>query len=346
MAPQPGSSGERRGSPLEKGEEGPLKKARRKTILALLLVLLGVVLFMASNMTVILEEGLALAKGERILLHTVLRILGGMAGFLKEYSSLLLGGYGMFIAAAIFFEERNPDRTIAWLLVLLLVPVLGFVLYLFFGPDIRRRKAFRKLKRSRTAFRTGESGVSHAVEPPCGEGRDMTRKTVSLLSRNAGALPSFGNSVTMLLNGEETFAAIKKSLLEAKHFIHLEYYIIENGSIGGEIRDILVSKASSGVAVRVIYDSVGSWRLGKKFVRDLEKGGVQVHSFLPVSFPMVRRDLNYRNHRKIIVVDGAVGFMGGLNIGDRYITGDPEMGFWRDTHIRIQGEGETVFFDF
>lgn len=141
----------------------------------------------------------------------------------------------------------------------------------------------------------------------------------------------------MLLNGEETFPAILSALSRAVKYIHMEYYSISNDEIGNTVKDILIEKAKQGVRVRVIFDSVGSWNLGAKYVNSLKNAGIAVHSFIPVSFPKLRRELNFRNHRKIVVVDGAVGFMGGLNIGDRYLTGEPSLGFWRDTHIQLEG---------
>jgi cardiolipin synthase len=149
----------------------------------------------------------------------------------------------------------------------------------------------------------------------------------------------------MLLNGEETFAAITDALNRAEIFIHMEYYSIANDRIGNIIKDILIKKARKGVLVKVIFDSVGSWDLGARYVSSLKNAGVMVHSFLPVSFPRLRRELNFRNHRKIVVVDGAVGFMGGLNIGDMYISGEPSIGFWRDTHIELTGPSVSCLDD-
>jgi cardiolipin synthase len=180
---------------------------------------------------------------------------------------------------------------------------------------------------------------------PCDLLPENERKTALLLTKGAKSRLSFRNSAEMLLNGEETFSAIKAALRRATRYIHLEYYSIENDGIGNEIRDLLIAKASEGVAVRMIYDSVGSWKLGKKFIDSLRNGGVQAHPFLPVSFPMLRRDLNYRNHRKIIVVDGKTGFVGGLNIGDNYIHGEPGLGTWRDTHLKIEGEAVSCLDD-
>ena len=166
-----------------------------------------------------------------------------------------------------------------------------------------------------------------------------------MLSKSARALLTTGNSVKMLLNGEETFSAITDALSRAEKYIHMEYYSIANDTIGNTIKDILIRKAREGVRVNVIFDSVGSWDLGTRYVVALKNAGVRVHSFLPVSFPSLRRELNFRNHRKIVVADGTIGFMGGLNIGDMYIEGEPSIGFWRDTHIELTGPAVSCLDD-
>jgi cardiolipin synthase len=269
--------------------------------------------------------------------------LNRLPDLIREYSSAFLWAYALFIAGVIFLEEKNPDRTIAWILVLILLPVLGFVLYLFFGPDIRGRGYFRRLKRKKRRIR------QEGTPPPGGNRGNVIgtpeRKTALLLSKSAGALLTTGNSVRMLLNGEETFSAITDALSLAEKYIHVEYYSIANDTIGNTIKDILIRKAREGVRVNVIFDSVGSWDLGARYIVSLKNAGVRVHSFLPVSFPRLRRELNFRNHRKIVVVDGTVGFMGGLNIGDMYISGDPAIGFWRDTHIRLTGPAVSSLDD-
>lgn len=322
---------------MEKREETALKKIRRTSTFFWLLFGLATFLFILSNAESIGDNIRLLLDGDfwRQAPH---RIPEKVMNFLKEYSFSFLWAYGIFIAGIIFLEERNPDRTIAWLLVLLLLPVIGFLIYFFFGPDLRERGNFRKIKKKRRKNRKGPLFVSHEHNEPCAFLGEHTKKTASLLTKSAKARVSTHNSVEMLVNGEATFSSIKHALRQAKRYIHLEYYSIDNDAIGGEIRDILLEKAAEGVDVRLIYDSVGSWKLGKKFIDTLKHGGVHVHSFLSVSFPMLRRDLNFRNHRKIIVIDGITGYLGGLNIGDSYIHGEPGLGIWRDTHLKIEGE--------
>jgi cardiolipin synthase len=146
------------------------------------------------------------------------------------------------------------------------------------------------------------------------------------------------NRVKILVNGKITFEHIISELEKAQKHIHLEYYIIDDDRIGNEIRRILIRKAVEGLEVRVIYDDIGCWSLSDEFIFSLKYAGVQMFPFMPVRFPYLTNKINYRNHRKIIVVDGKVGFVGGLNIADRYISGSEELGPWRDTHLKIEGE--------
>lgn len=167
------------------------------------------------------------------------------------------------------------------------------------------------------------------------------KKLMTLLLNNSKALLTRYNQVEILNNGEETFPALFKALLQARKFIHLEYYIIAEGSLATRLKEILLQKAAEGVEVRVIYDDVGSWSLSKPYLRELREAGIQIFPFLPVRFHHFANKANYRNHRKIAVIDGEVGFVGGLNIADRYMDGVAEIGVWRDTHLRVVGEVVT-----
>ena len=158
----------------------------------------------------------------------------------------------------------------------------------------------------------------------------------ALLLNNNKSLLTTNNRLEVLNDGSETFASLIDALRKAESFIHLEYYIFENDELGGKIADILKEKARSGVEVRFIYDDVGSWNLKRSFIRSLRDAGVQVHCFMPVVFPWLTSKINYRNHRKIVVIDGKVGYTGGLNIADRYLRGTKH-GPWRDTHLKIEG---------
>jgi cardiolipin synthase A/B len=159
------------------------------------------------------------------------------------------------------------------------------------------------------------------------------------LAQKLGNSPiSFDTATKVLTNGEETFQHIIAELKRARHHIHLEYYIVRHDQIGQEIKNILIEKASQGVKVRFMYDAVGSWQLSKSYINELKNAGIETVSFGPVRLPFLNNKFNFRNHRKIIVIDGNIGFVGGLNIGDEYLGRNKEIGFWRDTHLMLRGE--------
>lgn len=165
-----------------------------------------------------------------------------------------------------------------------------------------------------------------------------------MLHAGSGADLLMHNKVDILIDGDETFESIKNALRAAENYIHMQYFIINDDEIGCEIRDILVDATRRGIKVRVLYDAIGSWKLGRKYARSLKEAGVQCRSFMPFSLPMFRRKMNFRNHRKIIVVDGAIAFTGGLNIGDEYLGKGP-LGYWRDTHARLEGEAVAALHE-
>lgn len=167
------------------------------------------------------------------------------------------------------------------------------------------------------------------------------RKLMTLLLNNSKALLTRYNRVEILNNGEETFPALFGALEQARKFIHLEYYIIAEGRLAIRLKEILLRKAKDGVEVRIIYDDVGSWGLSRGFIKELRQAGIQIYPFLPVRFHHFANKANYRNHRKIAVVDGEIGFVGGLNIADRYMDGVADIGIWRDTHLKVVGEAVT-----
>ncbi len=241
-------------------------------------------------------------------------------------------------------ENRNPIRTMAWILVLILLPLAGLILYLYFGQNFRKVKLFSRkgiVDFDRIDYLTqgqinelSKPGSLSMLKPKESKKVNIIR----LLLNNSKALLSARNKIKILNNGEETFRVIIEDLEQAKHHIHIEFYIIEDDEIGNRIKDLLIRKARQGVEIRIIYDDVGSWKLNKKYLKSLSDEGIEVYAFMPVKFPFFTSRVNYRNHRKIIVVDGKVGFVGGINIADRYIKGIHNLGIWRDTHLRLEGE--------
>ena len=146
-----------------------------------------------------------------------------------------------------------------------------------------------------------------------------------------------GNNIEVFTDGKSKFDALKQDIAAAQKFIHLQYYIFENDTLGRELSELLIKKASEGVKVRVIYDHVGSYTINAAFFKRMRKAGIEAYPFLEVTFATLANRLNWRNHRKLVVIDGSVGYIGGMNIADRYVTGEKGKRPWRDTHLRITG---------
>jgi cardiolipin synthase len=251
--------------------------------------------------------------------------------------SVLFTLSAFLIGFVIFLENRQPAKTLTWLIVLGIFPVVGFFAYLLFGQNFRRKRMFQK-----KALLDEQAFLQYKGNENLEKRYLLGNKHQELLFRLADRLGtlniSFHTETRILTNGDETFAAIKEVLKRAKHHIHMEYYIVRDDKIGTEIKEILIEKAKQGVKVRFLYDAVGSFRLSKAYVQDLKSAGVEIVPFFPVRFPILNDKINYRNHRKIIVVDGNEGLMGGLNIGDEYLGKNEYFGFWRDTHLYLRGE--------
>ncbi|MGM9927281.1 MAG: cardiolipin synthase [Bacillus sp. (in: firmicutes)] len=255
-----------------------------------------------------------------------------------RFFSVFISFSAVVLAIIIFFENRHPTQTLTWLVVFSAFPLFGFIFYFLFGQNYRKERMYReKYFLDKQAFLKieGERTVSNERLNMM---KEHQRKLFTLAQRLGNSPISLATETKVLTNGEETFSHIIRALKKAKHHIHLEYYIVRDDRISNEIKDILIERAQHGVKVRFLYDAVGSWKLSKKYVRDLRQGGVEMVPFGPVQFPILNSKANFRNHRKIIVVDGYIGFVGGLNIGDEYLGRNKNFGFWRDTHLMAKGE--------
>jgi len=257
----------------------------------------------------------------------------------------------VILGSVIFLENRDPTKTIIWLLILGALPILGALLYILFGRVVLKRR----LSRHKQVIKeqTEEILVDRQVRPSsedvdqAGDG-PMNKKLATLLLNDADAPLTLNNRSEVLTNGKKTFRALFSALETAKDHIHLEYYIFHNDAIGRDILNLLMRKASEGVKVRVLVDGLGNRSLEKRF-GELRKAGVEMAGFYPVRFPFLSRRLNLRNHRKIVVIDGLIGFLGGLNVGDEYLSRNKEIGFWRDTFLKLEGDSvnflQTVFLN-
>lgn len=246
------------------------------------------------------------------------------------------------ISLMIVFENRNPVKTLAWLLVILLVPVAGVIIYVLFGRYYRKQKIYSRKgmadSRRLAAHVNRQVGMLPRVLADESEAVRSKRHLIHLMLNNNRSLLTLDNKIDLLVNGKQTFPAMLDAIASATNYIHLESYRIEPDTLGTEFRELLERKAREGVKVRVIFDDVGSWNIHKPYLREMRASGVQISPFMPVRFPSFSSKINYRNHRKILVVDGRVGFVGGLNIADKYLHGLPDLGPWVDTHLKIEGE--------
>lgn len=233
----------------------------------------------------------------------------------------------------VVLENRNPVKTIAWVLVLVFLPVIGLVFYIFFGRTHRRDQIISRRSYSKLLRRPEEEYLSQTdyVVPAAYEG------LISLFQHSNHAFPYANNSTEIFIDGSAWINTLLQELQQAQDHIHLQSYIFADDEVGGRVRDVLIAKARQGVAVRVIYDDVGSWKTPNAFFDVMMEAGIEVRSFLKVRFPLFTNKANYRNHRKLIIIDGHTGFIGGMNIADRYVKG-VSWGIWRDTHLMIKGK--------
>ncbi len=229
-------------------------------------------------------------------------------------------------------ENRNPVKSLAWVTALLVLPIVGLVLYIFFGRSIKN--THRISRRARQQLRMYQFMSEQRYERQ--ELHNESEQQVTLARSLTGSILYPGNDAKIYTNGKDKFEDLKNDLRNAKKFIHLQYYIFEDDKIGNEIKNILIEKAKAGVKVRVIYDHVGCIKVKNRFFNEMKDAGVMVYPFFKVAFRHFATRINWRNHRKLVVIDGAIGYIGGMNIADRYIDG-LKWGNWRDTHMRIQG---------
>lgn len=248
----------------------------------------------------------------------------------------------IFLAIAlIFLERRDATSTWAWLMVLFFLPLVGFFIYLLFGRRLGRKHFFRWVDQEKIGINQLIDYQIEAIEDNTLEFRlDDTahyQGMIYLHLRNNDAVLTQDNDVQIFNDGNEKFEALIHDLEKAKDHIHFQYYILRLDNLGKRILDVLIRKAKQGVQVRILYDDMGSRSLRRRHFKELVKHRGQVEAFFPSFFPLINTRLNYRNHRKIVVIDGRIGYIGGFNVGDEYLGLHKKFGYWRDTHLRIEG---------
>ena len=232
----------------------------------------------------------------------------------------------------VIMDNRQPAKTMAWVLVIFFLPLIGIVLYLFFGVNHRRER----LLSQRSLDQLSKRSMLSFVGQPDLHLPEAYRQMIDLFVNQNLSLPFKDNTAEAMTDGYQFFPALLRDLAGARHHIHILMYIIEDDALGRLLSDVLIERARSGVEVRVIYDGVGCWRTNRSFFERMREEGIEIAPFLPVHFPTFTSKLNYRNHRKMVVIDGRVGYIGGMNIALRYVKGRNGRP-WRDTMLRLTG---------
>lgn len=264
---------------------------------------------------------------------------GETVGLFSILASLIVVINIILGISIIFLERKNASSTWAWLMVLLFIPVGGFILYIIFGKPISKGRIFIWDSKSRLGLKAAVQAQLRELEKDQLQYRDEDiadyENLIYLNLRTDTALFSQDNAVDVMLDGKEKFDRLLQDLRRAKDHIHLIYYIVRDDELGRQLAEVLIKKANEGVIVRFLYDAMGSRSLGKKYINRLRAAGVEIEAFFPAK--IFNFKINYRNHRKLAIIDGKIGYIGGFNIGDEYLGKDKKFGYWRDTHLIVKG---------
>ncbi len=240
-----------------------------------------------------------------------------------------------FIILTIILDNKKPEKSFAFIFLILLIPVAGVIIYLLFGAQYQKKKLFTKKRYFDKVYLNQITQLSK--QSPDHIALKPYSKLPTLFYNIEQVSFSLNNQIDILINGEEKFPVLLEELSKAQLSIHLDYYIIEDDDIGTKIIDLLCEKSNKGIKVKIIYDDVGS-SISRKSLSKLKTNGVEAYPYMPVWFSRLAHKANYRNHRKIAVIDNETGFVGGININDKYINPNKANLYWRDTHILIKGE--------
>ncbi|WP_046214335.1 cardiolipin synthase [Paenibacillus wulumuqiensis] len=264
-----------------------------------------------------------------------------MVDFYAHFSWILLI-INLFLALFIvFLERRNVGATWAWLMVLLFIPIAGFLVYLFLGQNLSRVKRFRLRKEFRSIIESVVEDQRIEFKEKKFKFNDPSisryHELVHLHLISNYSLYTQDNAVRIFADGREKFDALFEDIANAREYIHIQYYIIQKDDLGRRLLKALTAKALEGVTVRLIYDAWGSSNVNKSFLKEFVAAGGHAAAFFPPSIPLINFKVNYRNHRKVVIIDGLVGYVGGFNVGDEYLGLVEKFGYWRDTHLRVEG---------
>ncbi|MDY6801577.1 MAG: cardiolipin synthase [Bacteroidota bacterium] len=275
-------------------------------------------------------------------MHTISLMLASINIFSQVFFLIILL-ISILVSLVILLENRDPIRASSLILLLFILPGIGLIIYFFLGRNYRKKKMFEAKKDSDRLFiyklkkqiRVSSEEFINKYHDVLGN-KSLLAKM--LLNDNYFGLTG-NNHLKLLVNGEEKFPELFNNLENAKEHIHIEYFIIENGILFEQLKDILIKKSIEGVSIRIIYDDFGSRHLKNRSIKELKKAGIEIYPFYKTYFPYMANRINYRNHRKIVVIDGKTGFIGGLNLSDKYTNNlsSKKSFYWRDTHLKIEG---------
>lgn len=247
----------------------------------------------------------------------------------------------IFAITVIFLERKDPSSTWAWVLVLFFIPLVGFILYLSLGRKLRKRHLFRWEGRKDIGIEKLITYQLDAIKENRLEfHQPFVHKYSQLIYMNMAtnnAVLTQDNAVQIYNDGKDKFEALLRDITHAKEHIHIQYYIFKLDNLGSRILNELKRKAAQGVKIRILYDEMGSRGVKKRHFKELIELGGEVEIFFPSILPMINPRMNFRNHRKIVVIDGRIGYIGGFNVGDEYLGLNSHFGYWRDTHLRVEG---------
>lgn len=258
-----------------------------------------------------------------------------------KIGSILYALLAIGISLMILMNARSGSKALAYLALIALVPILGIIFYLSFGINYRKNKIYtRKILQDDRLSALIQNALNQRFKEVSLEHKadlEYFYPLAKMIQEDARNIFSDDNRVDVLINGEQKFPRLLEDLRNAKEHIHIQYYIYDNDVIGNEIADILIEKHKAGVEVKFIYDDFGASSIRKTLVRRLNAAGVPNYPFYKIKLIALANRLNYRNHRKIVVIDNKVGYVGGINVADKYINQEKSKGYWRDTHLRIEG---------
>lgn len=264
-------------------------------------------------------------------------------GIVVDHFFIVLLVANILLSIVIVFRERKETaQTWAWLLVLMFIPIVGFILYIFFGRGISKDKIFDLKIQGKIGknleIEEDKQALMRGLYPHPPTGQVDVKQLIYMLTVFESTLYTTRNKVTLFTDGQEKFDALIQDIHQAKDHIHLQYYIYRSDTLGILVRDALIDAAKRGVKVRVLLDAWGSTQVNAKFFHELKLAGGEIAFFFPLFVPYINPRINYRNHRKIVVIDGKIGYTGGFNVGNEYLGEVTKFGYWRDNHLRIYGE--------